>query len=489
MAVGREILSVRPLLTGALALLFAALSFAAEGLEEDNVLVLDEKNFEETVKSNKFVLVEFYAPWCGHCKQFAPEYAAAAKQLKNANPPIPLAKVDATVETKLSEEYNVRGYPTIRLFIDGRDQEYTGGRLEQNIVTWVLKKAGPPAIRLEDIAAAEQFEKDNSLGVLALFADSGTGPNEAFMAAARQLEDVFFAYSASPQVAERYGLSAPALRMHFPHDERAAVFAGDMQSVAEIETFVKAHRYAAVSTFDGESAPAIFGDGRAIIFLFRERDASGESAENELREAAKGIQRRLLIAVAGSSEPMDQRLMDYVGVEPEELPTIRLVASPLASMTKYKFEGKITAAALGEFVGDFHAGKLKPHLKSEAAPSSQTGPVHVLVGSTFEAVVKDPTKDVLVEFYAPWCGHCKKLEPIYREVAKKVESVKSLIIAKIDATTNDVQGVDVEGFPTIKFWRADGKDEPLDYDGDRDTDSFVVWLEEKSSLPFSRDEL
>merc|ERR1719356_614999 len=178
---------------------------------------------------------------------------------------------------------------------------------------------------------------------------------------------------------------------------------------------------------------------------------------------------------------MDQRLMDYVGVEPEELPTIRLVASPLASMTKYKFEGKITAAALGEFVGDFVAGKLKPHLKSEAAPNSQTGPVHVLVGSTFEAVVKDPTKDVLVEFYAPWCGHCKKLEPIYREVANRLDALDTLVIAKIDATANDVEGVDVEGFPTIKFWPADQKDEPLDYDGDRDEESIVAWLTEKAT--------
>ncbi|CAE8609947.1 unnamed protein product, partial [Polarella glacialis] len=94
----------------------------AELPEEDGVLVLNERNFEVAIKSNPFILVEWYAPWCGHCKQFAPEYAAAAKQLKQANPPIPLAKVDATVELRLAEEHGVRGYPTIRLFIDGRDQ-------------------------------------------------------------------------------------------------------------------------------------------------------------------------------------------------------------------------------------------------------------------------------------------------------------------------------------------------------------------------------
>lgn len=460
---------------------------AAEPTEEDGVLVLDEKSFEGAIKSNSFILVEFYAPWCGHCKQFAPEYAAAAKQLKGASPPIPLAKVDATAEYKLAEEYGVRGYPTIRLFIDGKDQEYTGGRTEQSIVTWVLKKAGPPAIPLVDVAGAEAFERENRLAVVAVFNEGAS--RTAFETAARQVEDVMFAYSTVPAVAGQYGLQPPGLRMFFPHDEKAVSYTGNMQSAEDIQAFVKAYRHPMVTPFDGETAAELFGDGRPILFLFRDKDDKGEAAERELLKTAAGLQRRLLVSVAGSSEPMDQRLMDYVSVEPEELPTVRLVSNPMASMVKYKLEGEVSEVALSAFVRDFEAQRLKPHLKSEAAPTSQTGPVHVLVGSTFDSVVKDTTKDVLVEFYAPWCGHCKKLEPVYRDVAKKLENVGTVIVAKIDATANDVEGVDVEGFPTIKFWRADNKDEPLDYDGDRDVDSFVAWLEEKATHPFSRDDL
>merc|ERR1712070_982616 len=126
-------------------------------------------------------------------------------------------------------------------------------------------------------------------------------------------------------------------------------------------TFVRAYRHPAVSIFDGESAPEIFGDGRPILFLFRDKDEKGEAAEKELREAAKGLNRRLLVSIAGSNEPMDQRLMDYVGVEPEELPTVRLVASPMSGMVKYKLAGDLNTANLESFVRDYEASKLRPH--------------------------------------------------------------------------------------------------------------------------------
>ena len=148
-----------------------ALTVAEEITKEEGVLVLTEKNFEQAISENEFVLVEFYAPWCGHCKALAPEYAKAAGQLAEKDSPIKLGKVDATEESKLAEKFEVRGYPTLKFFRNGKATEYNGGRTADTIISWVEKKTGPPAVTLDSVDAAKKFVEDNEIAVVGFFAD------------------------------------------------------------------------------------------------------------------------------------------------------------------------------------------------------------------------------------------------------------------------------------------------------------------------------
>jgi thiol-disulfide isomerase/thioredoxin len=100
----------------------------------------------------------------------------------------------------------------------------------------------------------------------------------------------------------------------------------------------------------------------------------------------------------------------------------------------------INADTIKSFLDDAKSGALKPHLKSEPIPE-QTGGAYVVVGESFHDVVMDPTKDVLVKYYAPWCGHCKKLAPVWDELAENFAGVEDLVIAKFDATLNEVAGL------------------------------------------------
>lgn len=73
----------------------------------------------------------------------------------------------------------------------------------------------------------------------------------------------------------------------------------------------------------------------------------------------------------------------------------------------YSQSQKINEKNIGKFVEDFVSGKVEPSIKSEPVPEKQDGPVTVVVAKNYQEIVMDDDKDVLIEYYAPWCGHCK----------------------------------------------------------------------------------
>jgi len=106
------------------------------------------------------------------------------------------------------------------------------------------------------------------------------------------------------------------------------------------------------------------------------------------------------------------------------------------------------------------------------------GPVKTVVGTTFKDIVEDESKDVLIEFYAPWCGHCKQLEPIYAELGGRFSDAKNVVIAKIDATANDFDRsrYEVGGYPSIYFVPAKENAKPVKYEGSRELDEMESFV-------------
>ncbi|KAK8952038.1 Protein disulfide isomerase-like 2-2 [Platanthera zijinensis] len=234
--------------------------FAAASLAEDDVVVLTEANFEKEVGQDRGALVEFYAPWCGHCKKLAPDYEKLGSNFKKAKSVL-ISKVDCDDQKSLCSKYGVQGYPTIQWF-------------------------------------------------------------------------------------------------------------------------------------------------------------------------------------------------------------------PKGSLDPKKYEGPRTAEALIEFVNN-EGGT---NVKIASVPSS----VVILTPENFDQVVLDSTKDVLVEFYAPWCGHCKSLAPVYEKLANVYKLDEDVVIANVDADKykNLAEKYGVTGYPTLKFFPKTNK-AGEDYDGGRDLDAFITFFNEK----------
>ncbi|KAK2857381.1 hypothetical protein Q7C36_005300 [Tachysurus vachellii] len=459
-----------------------ALVAAAHIPEEDDVLVLNKSNLDEALEAHPNILVEFYAPWCGHCKALAPEYAKAAGILKSEGSDIRLGKVDATEETELAQEFGVRGYPTIKFFKGGEKaapKEYSAGRQADDIVNWLKKKTGPAAAPLSEVTQAESLIADNEVAVIGFFKDLESDGAKTFIKAAETIDDIPFGITSDDSVFSKFEVTKDAVVLFKKFDEGRNTFDGELTK-ENLLIFIKANQLPLVIEFTEQTAPKIFGgDIKSHILLFVPK-ASKDFQEklDHFKKASEGFKGKILFIFIDSEVEDNQRILEFFGLKKEECPALRLITLE-DEMTKYKPESsEITAENIVSFCTAFTEGKLKPHLMSQDVPDDwDKNPVRVLVGKNFEEVVFDPAKNVFVEFYAPWCGHCKQLAPIWDQLGEKYKDHADVVVAKMDATANEIENVKVHSFPTLKFFPAGDDRKIIDYSGERTLEGFTKFLE------------
>ncbi|KAI3433908.1 hypothetical protein D9Q98_003710 [Chlorella vulgaris] len=479
-------------------LLGACIGARAEGdVDESAVVVLTDDNFDATISGAKFALVEFYAPWCGHCKSLMPEWAKAALALKEYSSDVILAKLDATEHKTAAGKHEVQGYPTLKWFVNGEvAMDYSGGRTADDIIRWVKKKTGPATVEVGSIEALESAQADNKVFVLGYFAQLEGDDHAAYEAAAQKSDDATFLKTTSAEVAAKLGItSAPGYALGRTYDDFGfeavsgaghPAFEGKAAGEA-LDDFIKAEKLPAFTEFSQETSQAIFGSGishQVIIVAPGESFAKGSDLFNTLVEASSKLKGKIVMVTAKVEGDNGKPIIDYFGLDKDSTDT-QVVGFDSAGGKKFKFEGPVTAEALAAFGEDVAAGKAKKFFKSAAEPAEPLDKgVAVVTGNTVESIVKDASKDVLLEVYAPWCGHCKALAPVWEKLAKRFAKVDSVVIAKMDGTDNEHPDIEAQGFPTLIFFPAGEGAEPVPYEGGRSLGDLTKFIKKHATIPF-----
>jgi protein disulfide isomerase family A protein 3 len=447
----------------------------------DDVLELVDTDFDGKLADIETALVMFYAPWCGHCKRLKPEFEKAASGLLANDPPVTLAKVDCTEGGKSTcGRFDVKGYPTLKIFRNGElSSDYNGPREAAGISKFMRSQVGPASKEVKTVAEAEAVLAKPEVVVFGF----GDQPAHA-KAAAKLRESVLFAHTTSEEVMTKLG-HKDAIVLFRPKTLQNKFEAAEViyEGADPVDKWVKAnyHGICGVRTTDNA---ADFKNPLVTAYYAVDyvKNAKGTNYwRNRVMKVAADFS-GLNFAVANKDDFQGE--LSDLGFEYVAGDKPPVVAAKDASGLKYRMpevsDAKEFMPSLKEFLTQMQAGSLEPYLKSEAVPDNSANAVKVAVAKNFDELVMKSEKDVLVEFYAPWCGHCKKLTPIYDELGEKMAD-EDVEIVKMDATANDVPPqFDVKGFPTL-YWLPKGSKKPTSYNGGREIDDFIKYIAEHAS--------
>uniref|UniRef100_A0A7N6FBR9 protein disulfide-isomerase n=1 Tax=Anabas testudineus TaxID=64144 RepID=A0A7N6FBR9_ANATE len=430
---------------------------------------------------------------CGHCKKLAPEFEKAATRLKGT---VQLAKVDCTAHSETCARFGVSGYPTLKIFRYGRDSApYEGPRTAEGIYHYMKKQTGPDSVHLKTEEDLKTFVNNYDASIVGL---------EYLKAAGLLREQFRFAHTTDLKLGEEHGVTSETVLLFRPPRldnmfEDSVVAFTDYLTISSLRRFVRDHIYGLCPHMTLENRDRL--RVRDLLTAYYDLDyhhnirGSNYWRNRVMKVVSKYARRGLTFSVANKKDFLSE-LEDDFGLgtsDGGELPFIT-IRSKLGHKYTMREEFTRDGRSLERFLDDYFAGRLKSYVKSEPVPERNSAAVKVVVAESFDDIVNDSDKDVLIQFYSPSCPHCKKLEPVYRELADTLYSDPNIVIAKMNAVDNDVPpGYDVQGYPTIYFAPVGKKDEPIRYEGGREVQDFLKFLKREAShsLAFSgsKDEL
>ncbi|CAB3986332.1 disulfide-isomerase A5-like, partial [Paramuricea clavata] len=476
------------------------------------VVHLTDDSFDDYIASNPSVLVMFYAPWCGHCKAMKPEYVDAAQTMKDEDIPGTLAAVDATKETALGKRFEVKGFPSVKYFKDGEFAFEMNERKADTIVDFMKDPKEPPPpppsepewseteseiSHLQDVHFKDFLKKKKH--VLVMFYAPWCGHckkakpefTEAANHYAGNKKIGFAAVDCTKETAScsAHGVQGYPTFKYFNYGKNDEKYTGGrtkddfikfMENPQEPATPPPEEEQwsdepSAVEHLTDDNFEDFLSKHDSMLVMFYApwcghckamKPAYVEAADEMKTQKVKGV----LAAVNCMKEQKLRTKYEVNG-----FPSVKYFKD---GKYAYDYPRSRTKDDLVDFMKNPSEAHKNPNtiVKNDIPWSDEDTYVAHLTGDDFDQYVQSHNS-VLVMFYAPWCGHCKKTKPEFETAAETINTHKGQgKMAAVDCTKDQelCKKYDVKGYPTIKYFK-DGEDSFKYYQA-RTAQSFTAFM-------------
>jgi len=463
------------------------------------------------------LFVKFYAPWCGHCKNLAPAWSELAKEINpddewEAN----IISVDCTQHKSVCSENGVTGYPTLKLFYPDADEgiRYSGARKKESLADWLdeelTKKYG------DGEEGEEKEEAAAPKGEVLVLKEAN------FKSTIAPPEQVTFVKFYAPWCGHCKKM-APAwvdLAKDYGSDDSVVIAEVDCTQESGVCQSNGVKGYPTLKAFKGGEEIEKYAGGRDVA-SFKKAIAKyqGGKAEPpkmpkvedakpaEAATAAPELTADNFASTIASGAHMIKFYAPWCGhckaMAPawEELATARKTQQPkvgIASLdctahnpickeNEVKGFPTILFFQDGKNLGKHQGGRdvktlqksIANFLNPEAAAEEEKAASATV--DAFNARIKG--KNAFVKFFAPWCGHCKKMAPAWTELEGKFKDVAGVEVFDVDCTSAEGKEIctkaGVRGYPTLQYFGDKAAGQGEKYTGGRDLESLEKFMNTK----------
>jgi protein disulfide-isomerase A4 len=400
----------------------------------------------------------------------------------------------------LADQHGIGGWPMFKLFRKGRVFDYNGPREKQNIVDFMKGQSKPPSEEKNHMLGITNNMDRTEVTVVGYF-NGKSDLYDEYVVAANEMRGTFkFMHSFDADVAKSFDVAQESIVVYMPE-----IFWTQYENKTHTLTKKSATYKEIISFIRTNSVPLVGWRNKRNEFKYHERPLVviyyDVNYDHQFTKDTQYIRNKVVLVARNF---LGSNLRFAISNEEEYAEEIKSLGFEDSGADvnigcfseKQKFRMKVTdefePEDLGEFIEDLRLGKVMPYMKSLPVPKSQEGQqVLKLVANNYDKEVHRVKKDAVVFFHAPWCGHCKEFDLIFKKIAKKMKVTNdNIVFGKFDATVNDVPYMfpPLKGYPSIFFLSAYEKFDPIQYQGDRTYKSVKDWINRHSSIFLSEEE-
>ena len=457
-----------------------SLSICTENYPSENgVFLINEQNFGFAIHEYKYMLILFYSKDDPNCQEIIPIFEKTASMLKKEN--YVAGKIDSDESPQIIHHFKIEVIPSIVLIKKTVPIDYEGEKKPEQIINWLKEQTKKEYTKISTNKELEEFKKQHDIAFV-YFGKNEQTKNEINLAE-RKMDDMPMGIVNNDElIKENAKEDKKEFIILFTKYDEDKHYLFDLK-YEKIIDFYNLYFTPKVIEFAAQTSPILFAKRFPSLVIFSlKKKKHYEESKKILTQIWPKVNKKLKLFVSDMEEGMSVRLAEYCGVKEKELPKPFIIVLEGDNPIKYKMEENITEENLLKFIEKWDNKQLKQFLKSEDEPEENDGDVFIVNGKSYKKEVLDNDKDVVMYFYAPWCEHCKEFYPKYESLARKLKNKNpKLLMAKMDATENDIEDFPINKYPTIKFYPGNAKNkQPIHFNNKRSIDDLLDLIKEKA---------